>query len=93
MKQEFGGSNPLSHPMADINDKNLKLAVQKDGRLTDETLELLRKSGLDFGSYKQRLFSTCRNFPLEILYVRDDDIPDYVASGTVDLGILGQNLL
>jgi len=79
--------------MADINDKNLKLAVQKDGRLTDETLELLRKSGLDFGSYKQRLFSTCRNFPLEILYVRDDDIPDYVASGTVDLGILGQNLL
>lgn len=79
--------------MADINDKSLKLAVQKEGRLTDETLEFLRKSGLEFGSYKQRLFSTCRNFPLEILYVRDDDIPDYVASGTVDLGILGQNLL
>lgn len=79
--------------MANINNKNLKLAVQKEGRLTDETLEFLRKSGLEFESYKQRLFSTCRNFPLEILYVRDDDIPDYVASGTVDLGILGQNLL
>jgi ATP phosphoribosyltransferase len=79
--------------MANINNNNLKLAVQKEGRLTEETLEFLRKSGLEFESYKQRLFSTCRNFPLEILYVRDDDIPDYVASGTVDLGIIGQNIL
>lgn len=79
--------------MANLNNKNLKLAIQKQGRLTDETLEFLRKSGLEFESYKQRLFSSCRNFPLDILYVRDDDIPDYVASGTVDLGILGQNIL
>ena len=71
----------------------IKLAIQKEGRLTDETLDFLRKSGLEFGNYKQKLFSICHNFPLEILYVRDDDIPDYVASGTVDLGILGQNLL
>lgn len=79
--------------MANLNSKNLKLAIQKEGRLTDETLEFLRKSGLEFESYKQRLFSSCRNFPLEILYVRNDDIPDYVASGTVDLGIVGQNIL
>lgn len=79
--------------MADLSNKNLKLAIQKEGRLTDETLEFLRKSGLEFESYKQKLFSVCRNFPLEILYVRDDDIPDYVSSGTVDLGILGQNIL
>lgn len=79
--------------MADLSSKNLKLAIQKEGRLTDETLDFLRKSGLEFESYKQRLFSTCKNFPLEILYLRDDDIPDYVASGTVDLGILGQNIL
>ncbi len=79
--------------MANLNSKNLKLAIQKEGRLTDETLEFLRKAGLEFESYKQRLFSTCKNFPLEILYLRDDDIPDYVASGTVDLGILGQNIL
>ncbi|HLD03511.1 MAG TPA: ATP phosphoribosyltransferase, partial [Candidatus Dojkabacteria bacterium] len=65
--------------MKTLNDKNLKLAIQKQGRLTDETLEFLRKSGLEFESYNQRLFSLCRNFPLEILYVRDDDIPDYVA--------------
>ena len=79
--------------MANLDSKKLKLAIQKEGRLTDETLVFLRKAGLEFESYKQRLFSTCRNFPLEILYVRDDDIPDYVASGTVDLGILGQNIL
>lgn len=79
--------------MTNTNNKKLKLAVQKEGRLTEETLDFLRKSGLEFESYKQRLFSSCRNFPLEIVYVRDNDIPDYVASGTVDLGILGQNLL
>lgn len=76
-----------------LNNNNLKLAIQKSGRLTEETLEFLRKSGLEFESYKQQLFSSCRNFPLEILYVRDDDIPDYVASGIVDLGIVGQNIL
>lgn len=76
-----------------LNKKNLKLAIQKEGRLTQDTLDFLRKSGLEFESYRQRLFSLCRNFPVEILYVRNDDIPDYVASGTVDLGILGQNSL
>ena len=79
--------------MVNLNTKNLKLAIQKEGRLTEDTLGFLRKSGLEFESYKQKLYAKCRNFPLEILYVRDDDIPDYVASGTVDLGILGQNIL
>src|SRR5204863_171308 len=79
--------------MNNFNNKNLILAVQKNGRLTEETLNFLRSSGLEFESSKQRLFSSCRNFPLEILYLRDDDIPDYVASRTVDLGILGQNIL
>ncbi len=72
---------------------NLKLAMQKDGRLTDETFALLKNAGLEFESYQRRLFSTCRNFPLEILYLRDDDIPDYVERGVVDLGIIGQNNL
>ena len=79
--------------MNKINNRNLKLAIQKQGRLTDDTLDFLRRSGLEFESYKQRLFSSCRNFPLEILYLRDDDIADYVVSGTVDLGIIGQNIL
>lgn len=79
--------------MKNINNGNLKLAIQKDGRLTEETLSLLRAAGLEFESYKQRLFSVCRNFPLNIVYLRDDDIPDYVASGAVDMGIVGQNML
>lgn len=71
----------------------LKLAVQRSGRLTDSTLGLLHTIGLEFESYGQRLFSHCRNFPLSILYGRDDDIPGYIARGTVDLGIVGRNLL
>jgi len=79
--------------MQNMNKKNLKLAIQKSGRLTDDTINLLRSAGLEFESYKSKLFSSCRNFPLEIVYLRDDDIPDYVASGSVDIGIVGQNLI
>lgn len=98
MEQDVAGALPVSHPYEENNSMtltkgNLKLAIQKEGRLTSETLEFLHKSGLEFESYRQRLFSVCRNFPLEILHVRDDDIPDYVASGIVDLGIIGQNKL
>jgi ATP phosphoribosyltransferase len=74
-------------------DGSLKLAMQRSGRLTEETLSLLHSIGLDFESYGQRLFSRCRNFPLSILYGRDDDIPGYVGLGTTDLGIVGQNLI
>lgn len=74
-------------------DGALRLAVQKDGRLTQDTLTLLHGCGLEFDSYRNRLFAPCRNFPLSILYGRDDDIPGYVASGTVDLGIVGRNVL
>lgn len=74
-------------------DGTLRLAVQKDGRLTQDTLALLHGCGLEFDSYRNRLFAPCRNFPLSILYGRDDDIPGYVASGTVDAGIVGRNLL
>jgi ATP phosphoribosyltransferase len=71
----------------------LKLAVQRSGRLTEPTLTLLHAIGLQFESYGQRLFSHCRNFPLSILYGRDDDIPGYLGLGTVDLGIVGRNLI
>ncbi len=79
--------------MSKFNTDHIKLAIQKDGRLTEDTHNLLRTVGLHFESYKQRLFSICRNFPLDILYVRDDDIAEYVAEGVVDLGIVGRNLV
>ncbi len=78
---------------AETGAPTLKLAMQRSGRLTQDTLDLLHAIGLQFESYGQRLFSHCRNFPLSILYGRDDDIPGYVALGTVDLGIVGRNLI
>lgn len=79
--------------MSKLSEGHIKLAIQKDGRLTEDTRNLLRTVGLHFESYKQRLFSICRNFPLDILYVRDDDIAEYVSEGIVDLGIVGRNLV
>jgi ATP phosphoribosyltransferase len=67
--------------------------MQRQGRLTEGTTALLRGVGLKFESYQQRLLTPCRNFPLDILYGRDDDIPEYVADGTVDLGVVGRNMI
>jgi ATP phosphoribosyltransferase len=79
--------------MKKLNNGSIKLAIQKNGRLTESTLGLLKSAGLEFESYKQQLFSSCWNFPLNIVYLRDDDIPDYVASGAVDIGIVGENVI
>ncbi len=73
--------------------RRIKLAVQRQGRLTQGTSSLLRAIGLKFEDYQQRLLTPCRNFPLDILFGRDDDIPEYVADGTVDLGVVGQNII
>ncbi len=70
-----------------------RLAIQKDGRLTQDTLALLNACGLSFSTYRSKLLTPCRNFPLAILTTRDDDIPRYVAGGTADLGIIGRNIL
>jgi len=84
----------MTAPRSLINGNDqIKLAIQRSGRLTEHSLDLLRHIGLEFESYGQRLFSRARNFPLSILYARDDDIPDYVGLETVDLGIVGRNLV
>ena len=69
----------------------LKLAIQKSGRLSEKSLQLLRESGIDLENSQRRLLGKARNFPLEVLYLRDDDIPEYVAEGVAHLGILGEN--
>lgn len=76
-----------------LNINNLKLAIQKKGRLTDDTILFLENAGLILDTDGQRLFAKCRNFPLDIVFVRDDDIPDFVENGTVDIGIVGENIL
>lgn len=77
-----------------LKKENLKIAIQKSGRLTDESLKVLEHMGLEIESYGgRRLFATCRNFPVEIIFCRDDDIPGYVESGVADIGIVGQNII
>jgi ATP phosphoribosyltransferase len=69
----------------------IKLAIQKSGRLSEKTIELLKNCGIKFISNSSRLKTQAFNFPMEILFLRDDDIPGYVADGVADLGILGMN--
>lgn len=69
----------------------LRIAVQSKGRLYDETMELFGKAGIKFEPVKRTLLVQSRNFPVELLYLRDDDIPDSVAMGTADVGIVGLN--
>ncbi|MCX6151375.1 MAG: ATP phosphoribosyltransferase [Ignavibacteriales bacterium] len=72
---------------------NLKLALQKKGRLSDKSLELLRHCGLDIETYSERLIVSARNFKIDLLFLRDDDIPEYVQDGVADIGIVGEDVL
>lgn len=72
---------------------SLKIAIQKSGRLNEKSVELLKNCGLTFENYKSSLISTVSNFPLEILFLRDDDIPEYVQDGIADIGIVGENVI
>ena len=69
----------------------LRIAVQAKGRLSEESLTLLREAGIEVDDTKRKFLSKSSNFPVEILYLRDDDIPQAVAQGVADLGIVGYN--
>jgi len=69
----------------------LRIAVQAKGRLFEETMTMLRESSIKVESSKRTLLVPAKNFPVEILYLRDDDIPQAVASGIADVGIVGEN--
>ena len=69
----------------------LRIAVQSKGRLYEDTMDLLTEAGIKLSSAKRTLLIPARNFPVEILFLRDDDIPDSVASGVADIGIVGKN--
>src|SRR4030095_9936149 len=70
----------------------LRIAIQKSGRLQEGSLELLKESGLSFGNGKDQLKAQARNFPVEVLFLRDDDIPQYVEDQVADVGIVGENI-
>ncbi|MFL9839260.1 ATP phosphoribosyltransferase [Flavobacterium sp. ST-75] len=69
----------------------LKIAVQKNGRLSEKSLQLLNKCGIRLLNGERTLKASSQNFPIEVLFLRDDDIPQYVEQGVADVGILGEN--
>jgi len=71
----------------------LKIAIQKSGRLHDESLKLLKDCGISIDNGKDQLKASAKNFPLEIYYLRNGDIPQYLKDGVVDCAIIGENLL
>lgn len=71
----------------------LRIAIQKSGRLSEESLKLLKDCGIDINNSLNKLKAEAHNFPLEIFFLRDDDIPQYVEDGVADIGIVGENVL
>lgn len=73
--------------------EKLKLAIQKSGRLHEGTIKLLASCGLHVTGGNGKLISSVQHFPMEVLFLRDDDIPQYVQDGVADIGIVGENVL
>ena len=71
----------------------LKIAIQKSGRLSENSKKLLEECGIKFSNGISVLKTTARNFPVELLFLRDDDIPQYVEQQVADIGILGENMV
>ena len=69
----------------------LRIAVQSKGRLFEDTMQLLSEADIKVSASKRTLLVEATNFPLEVLYLRDDDIPQSVASGVADIGVVGEN--
>lgn len=69
----------------------LRIAVQSKGRLFEETMELLQEAGIKLNNIKRTLLIPAKDFPVEILFLRDDDIPQAVATGVADVGVVGEN--
>ena len=72
---------------------NLKIAVQKKGRLYDGSISLLKECGIDVSNGNNQLRVQAANFPLEVFFLRDDDIPEYVQDAVVDIGFVGENVI
>ena len=71
----------------------LKIAIQKSGRLNEDSLKLLKDCGIKIDNGKDQLKVSARNFPIEVLYLRNSDIPQYIEDGVVDIAIIGENIL
>lgn len=73
--------------------QKLRIAIQKSGRLSEKSIQLLNDCGISVSNGNRTLLASGKNFPVEILYLRDDDIPGYIQDGVADVGILGENVV
>lgn len=73
--------------------RKLKIAIQKSGRLNEDSLNLLKKCGINIDNYKDQLKASSDNFPIDVFFLRNSDIPQYITDGIVDLAIIGENLI
>ncbi len=73
--------------------EKLRIAIQKSGRLNEDSLKILKDAGISIDNGKEQLKASARNFPVEVLYLRNGDIPQYLRDGVVDVAILGENVL
>lgn len=71
----------------------LKIAIQKSGRLNEDSIRILKEAGIEFNNGLNKLKADAVNFPLEVFFLRDDDIPQYVEDGVADIGIVGENVM
>lgn len=76
-----------------MNTTKLKLAIQKSGRLHDDSIRLLKECGIDISNGMNKLKAEANNFPIEVFFLRDDDIPQYVEDGVADIGFVGENVV
>ena len=76
-----------------MSNEKLRIAIQKSGRLNEDSLQILKDAGITIDNGKEQLKASARNFPLEVLYLRNGDIPQYLRDGVVDIAILGENVL
>ncbi len=74
-------------------EKKLKIAIQKSGRLNEDSIRILKEAGIEFNNGLNKLKADAVNFPLEVFFLRDDDIPQYVQDGVADIGIVGENVM
>ena len=75
------------------NQEKLKLAIQKSGRLHDDSIRLLKECGIDISNGVNKLKAEASNFPIEVYFLRDDDIPQYVEDAVADIGFVGENVV
>ena len=73
--------------------KKLRIAIQKSGRLNEDSLKILKDCGISIDNGKDQLKAVARNFPMEVFYLRNGDIPQYLRDGVIDIAIVGENLL